>query len=569
MIVFGTAVTRSEEYDRCVRPGLRRAAEPDSVVLANQSAGSLFRTYNVLLDQAAAYEDLEALVLLHQDVEIVSDDFPLKLREALSDPDVAIVGCAGSVGTRSIAWWQGSLKWASLTHRYTEYGGGDFPAVSWRPTMIPSFAEPGQVDSIDGFVICMSPWAVRNLRFDESLGKLHGYDFDICMQAKAAGKKVMAVDFRAIHHRGLDLIRDPENWINAFVTLSEKWEHLLPDTGADPNARAVRADAEAACARAIMVAHQMKHTAIQRQLARLERDLEIAREDHAAARAQLAAVSAELAAARAEAAPGAEEADAPAEQGPPPLPAAGRFAPIDHAIEQLGIRSFASLEIGQAAGQYAFHAIDKPGVVSGALLDAGGRRRGDHLLNALDLASEHAGMRIVDGDFWDPDVIADLGRLRRRAALRGSAPHGRAGLGRGARALRAVDVGVRDPQPAVAEVRGDRPAHRPGARGVPRRGPALARRERAVRPPRRVGRLAAAPAARRQPRLPVGHHRRRPRREAARSRVRAGPRLDVRPVPRDERFREQGLRLPAGMSGLRCLGVLLCYNDGDLLDESI
>ena len=37
----------------------------------------------------------------------------------------------------------------------------------------------------------LSPWAVRELRFDESLGKLHGYDFDICMQARAAGKKVV------------------------------------------------------------------------------------------------------------------------------------------------------------------------------------------------------------------------------------------------------------------------------------------------------------------------------------------------------------------------------------------
>ena len=30
----------------------------------------------------------------------------------------------------------------------------------------------------------MSPWAVRNTRFDESLGQFHGYDFDICMQVR-------------------------------------------------------------------------------------------------------------------------------------------------------------------------------------------------------------------------------------------------------------------------------------------------------------------------------------------------------------------------------------------------
>ncbi len=49
------------------------------------------------------------------------------MREALSDPDVAIVGCVGAVGVRSIAWWQGALTWAGVTHRYPEYGGRRLP----------------------------------------------------------------------------------------------------------------------------------------------------------------------------------------------------------------------------------------------------------------------------------------------------------------------------------------------------------------------------------------------------------------------------------------------------------
>ena len=89
MIVFGTAVTDAETYDRCATPGIRRAAEPDSVVLAHHTAGSVFRNYNMLLDKAAAYDDLEALVLLHQDVELVDANFAATVREALEDPDVA------------------------------------------------------------------------------------------------------------------------------------------------------------------------------------------------------------------------------------------------------------------------------------------------------------------------------------------------------------------------------------------------------------------------------------------------------------------------------------------------
>ena len=91
----------------------------------------------------------------------------------------------------------------------------------------------------------MSPWAVRNLRFDESLGLLHGYDLDICLQARAAGKKVVTTDFRAIHHHSLDLIGDQDAWVAAHMQIAEKWEGAL-DRGGRQNwkLRARRAEAE-------------------------------------------------------------------------------------------------------------------------------------------------------------------------------------------------------------------------------------------------------------------------------------------------------------------------------------
>src|SRR5215203_4234745 len=114
VIVFGTAVTDPETYDGCAVPGIQRAAEPDSLIFAHQTAGSLFRNYNLLLDMAAEHEGLEALVLVHQDAELDDLDFATKVREALRDPDVAIIGCVGAVGVRGIAWWQGAVTWASV-----------------------------------------------------------------------------------------------------------------------------------------------------------------------------------------------------------------------------------------------------------------------------------------------------------------------------------------------------------------------------------------------------------------------------------------------------------------------
>jgi GT2 family glycosyltransferase len=226
---------------------------------------------------------------VHQDAELEDLDFAPKIRDALRDPDVAIIGCVGAVGVRSIAWWQGAVTWASVTHRYQEYGGGDTEAAGWDPTKLPSYTHLGEVDSIDGVVMVLSPWAVRELRFDESLGNLHGYDFDFCMQARAAGKKVATGDFRVIHHHALELIGNPEAWKAAYMRLAEKWADYLPDTGADPKQRALRAEAEAACTEALAQTHWLRIKALERQLENTRKQLRETRQDVREARQQFKA----------------------------------------------------------------------------------------------------------------------------------------------------------------------------------------------------------------------------------------------------------------------------------------
>jgi hypothetical protein len=161
MIAFGASVTDSRVYERFAEPGIERAREPDSVVFANGSTGSLFRSYNLILDQAKQLDDLEALVLVHQDAELIDDDFCRKVRGELEDPDVAIIGCGGAVGVRNIAYWEGSVTWAGFTTRFDEMGGGEISGLSWDPSETPTYARTGEVDTIDGFVIVMSPWAIK------------------------------------------------------------------------------------------------------------------------------------------------------------------------------------------------------------------------------------------------------------------------------------------------------------------------------------------------------------------------------------------------------------------------
>jgi len=90
MIAFASSVTKPDVYARCAKVGIERAAEPGSEVIAAEATGPISRSYNALLDRFAGRDELEALVLLHQDTEIVDPDFCARVRDALEDPQVGV-----------------------------------------------------------------------------------------------------------------------------------------------------------------------------------------------------------------------------------------------------------------------------------------------------------------------------------------------------------------------------------------------------------------------------------------------------------------------------------------------
>jgi hypothetical protein len=273
MIVFGCSITSPDMYRDAAQPGLSRAAEPDSVIIANAAAGSLMRSYNVIMDKVAKLDDVEALVLVHQDAELIDADFCTRIRRALAEPDVGVIGCVGAVDVRNIAWWEGSVTWGSFTHRYKEFGGGQIDAFTFTEDNHPGYARTGEVDTLDGFILVVAPWTIQHIRFDETLGQLHGYDYDFCLQVREAGKKVMTADFKAIHHHSLDLVTDETVWIEAHKRVAEKWlgpmyPAGLPNWGAandDWKGRALQAEAEAGAERLTRVSIQMKAEAQRRR----------------------------------------------------------------------------------------------------------------------------------------------------------------------------------------------------------------------------------------------------------------------------------------------------------------
>jgi GT2 family glycosyltransferase len=245
MIAFGASITDPAVYERCAQAGIARVAEPDSRVFAHAAAGSVARSYNLILDQSAACEDLEALVLLHQDAEIVDPAFCRKLRQALRAPGVGLVGPVGVRSADSIAWWDGAMISAASVYRYGELGGGEASlGMAERPE------GNVEVDALYGVLMALTPWVVRTVRFDESLPLLFGYDYDLSLQVRASGRRVVMADLEVVHHHSLQLVAEPETWTEAHMGVAEKWDGGLSEGDAgDWKLRARRAEAAAAAAR--------------------------------------------------------------------------------------------------------------------------------------------------------------------------------------------------------------------------------------------------------------------------------------------------------------------------------
>jgi hypothetical protein len=247
LIAFATAIIDPAAYIRYARPGIQAAAEPGATVYAFEAVGAVSRSANLLLDAAAAREDVEALVLVEEHAEIADPGLCATLRAAFRDPAVAVVGCMGATGVRSPAWWEGRISSGPVRIQYDQHGGGELDAFAW--TLVD--APPVEVDAVDGRLMALSPWAVRNLRFDEELTLGYGYDVDLCLRARKAGRKVVTAPIAVVHHTRLELVPERELWVEGHIRFAEKWDGRLPGTAptTDWKARARRAEAERDAAR--------------------------------------------------------------------------------------------------------------------------------------------------------------------------------------------------------------------------------------------------------------------------------------------------------------------------------
>jgi hypothetical protein len=178
-VAYGCCVGSWDKFTRYVAP---HAARRGRRVIATSGHDGIVVPYNSMLDQASSW-GLDALVLVHDDLEILDPHAEEKFLEALAEPGVELVGVAGGGGGRSLYWWEH----APVGHQLTDVMNIDFGQ------------HVGDVELVEGSVMAISPWLMSHRRFDPRFTGWHGYD-EIGMQVRGAGRRVVVVDVDTHHH---------------------------------------------------------------------------------------------------------------------------------------------------------------------------------------------------------------------------------------------------------------------------------------------------------------------------------------------------------------------------------
>lgn len=199
-VAYGCCVGSWDKYQRNVAPHV--VNKPVHTV---EGQTSIAAAYNEIL--AACPQDVDALILLHDDLEITDPDAESKFLAAL-EPDVGLVGVAGGGGKNGLAWWLCD----PVGHQQTDVLNIDFGART------------GDVDLIEGSIMVFSPWAIDTLRFDERFPGFHGYD-EIAALAGARHMRVVVADVDTHHHSSLGFKSDASHaqWLEADRLYREKW----------------------------------------------------------------------------------------------------------------------------------------------------------------------------------------------------------------------------------------------------------------------------------------------------------------------------------------------------------
>lgn len=198
MIVWGCVTGYLAERSEVLVRSIDEALAGDDIVILTRAA-TMAVGYNRILGCVPVGA---SVVLLHDDTELQAGA-RVAICEALESADV--VGVVGGSEIPTIEWWRGKVK-----RGYVRQANG-----------VVDFGPHGEVDAVDGLLLALAP-SVTHLRFDESYPGFHGYDVDLCFQARAEGLTVATAPIPVIHQTNGG-IRDMAEYRACNEVWERKW----------------------------------------------------------------------------------------------------------------------------------------------------------------------------------------------------------------------------------------------------------------------------------------------------------------------------------------------------------
>lgn len=212
MIILGSCVSGDgARFREVLLPTIRRVLGPADQVMDLPGEPGICQVYNRFIEVARTTPDCEALVLLHDDVEIIDPDFRSKVLAALRPEGVGLVGVIGASRIPSLAWWDSSRRSGLVfeNRRLMDLGPRD-----------------ADVDVVDGLMLAIAPRAFRDFEFDHvTFPQFHGYDLDFALQLREAGLRVRLAPIDLFHRTGPT--SDLAAFHHASTALAAKWPRWI------------------------------------------------------------------------------------------------------------------------------------------------------------------------------------------------------------------------------------------------------------------------------------------------------------------------------------------------------
>lgn len=179
-------------------------------------ANGICMAYNKIREEFNSDKNGELLVLMHDDLYLLDDQWVEKLRLHFKiTPSSGIAGIAGAKGINSLKWWNSPQTFGQV------YESRGFLRLGERRC---------EVDAVDGCFMALTPKAARTTSFDEeTFPHFHGYDLDYCLSAKLNDIKTHVIPLEAFHATKGGF-GDIEAFKTADHNFTQKWiKHELKD----------------------------------------------------------------------------------------------------------------------------------------------------------------------------------------------------------------------------------------------------------------------------------------------------------------------------------------------------